>query len=84
MGSHQVLHLNFTMQIYSYKYPKTYIRIRFQGKVATMPVVFTSCQYSIEYNPMEYGWECMKGFPEISGTVDYHVVGKTIWEEEDK
>lgn len=66
------------------KYPKTYVRIRFQDKVATMPVVFTSCQYSIGFNPIEYGWECMKVFPEISGTIDYRVVGKTIWEEGDK
>lgn len=52
-------------------YSKTYIRIKWHGKIVTVPVIFISYGYNITYNVNE----------RPTGTLEYVVVGDMIIEE---
>ena len=68
---------------------KTYIRVRYQGRIVLMPVIFSTCRYNIMKNPISTAdidasaWRYIVPTTEIEGTLDFYVVGDVITEKEE-
>lgn len=69
---------------------KTYIRVKYNGRVVLMPVRFTSYRYDISRFGIDtipyvddYRSTLYLRTPEISGTLDFYVVGDVITEVRD-
>ena len=65
---------------------KTYIRVKYNGKIALMPIVFDTCRFGIMSNPISissYGtaWKYVCPTTQIEGTLDFYVVGDVVYEE---
>ena len=68
------------------KNTKTYIRVKYKGKIVLMPVVFRNYSYNIMCNPIDVCSDYGRGYfiqrPEIEGTLDFYVVGDVVYEKD--
>ena len=67
------------------KNAKTYIRVKYNGKIVLMPVVFTDYRYDSMCDTVDISSYNVyfKPYAEIGGTLDFYVVGDIIAEKEE-